>query len=156
MSATLDRTDLERLTRHGATLCLFTSHVQMDIITDLAFGEEGKFFIDKVEEYAERINKMPVTYEQDGKGDEAIAYLHYFVGGCDWYITEKDKGDGSDTGTAAQIQAFGMCRLQTCDDFELGYISIEEICRCGAELDLHFTTLGKIREQKESHGEEAE
>ena len=58
---------------------------------DPDFSEEYAFFEEKVNEYANRIKTMPVTYKQDGLGDDAIVYLHYFVGGADWYITEKDK-----------------------------------------------------------------
>ena len=34
---------------------------------------------------------IPTLYKQDGKGYNAVAYLHYFVGGTDWWITEYDK-----------------------------------------------------------------
>ncbi len=32
----------------------------------------------------------PRILETDGAGEAAIAYVHYFVGGCDWLITEYD------------------------------------------------------------------
>lgn len=93
-------------------------------------GEERSFFNAKIVELAEMIAGMPKTYEQDGKGDEAVAYLHYFLGSWDWYVTEKDMdGDGTE-------QAFGLVfGFET----ELGYIAIEEITQAGAELDLHWT-----------------
>ena len=79
------------------------------------------------------IASAPVTYEQDGKGDDAIVYLHYFFGGCDWYITEKDVDGGVQ-------QAFGYAVLfGDKENAELGYICITEIIQCGAELDLYFT-----------------
>jgi hypothetical protein len=93
-------------------------------------GEEGKYFDDKINEMVEIIEKMPKTYETDGQGGEAIVYLHYFVGGCDWYITEKDMEDD-------QVQAFGLANLGY--GGELGYINIQEITKAGAELDLHWT-----------------
>ncbi|CAM3834843.1 hypothetical protein VRRI112168_02265 [Vreelandella rituensis] len=50
----------------------------------------------QIQELANTVSSMPVTYEQDGLGDQAIAYLHYFMGGADFFITEKDmKGDGT-------------------------------------------------------------
>lgn len=106
-------------------------------------GEEKSFFQEKVKEITETINTMPKTYEQDGKGDQAKAYLHYFKGGCDWYITEKDMGDGS--GDTSQYQAFGLADLGW--GSELGYISIVELIRNGVELDFHYTpqTIAEIR-----------
>jgi hypothetical protein len=71
---------------------------------------------------------MPKTYETDGQGDEAIAHLHYFTSGFDWYITERDMEE-------EQLQAFGLACVH---ETELGYISIVELLRNGAELDLHF------------------
>jgi hypothetical protein len=71
-----------------------------------------------------------VSYETDGQGDNAVVYLHYFLNGCDWYITEKDMEDD-------QLQAFGYANLGY--GGELGYISIQEIVTVGAELDLHWT-----------------
>lgn len=35
--------------------------------------------------------KIPALYEQDGKGDDAIVYAHWFsLTGWDWYCTEYD------------------------------------------------------------------
>ena len=83
---------------------------------------------------------MPKTYATDGQGDQAIAHLHYFTGGCDWYITETDCEN-------AQHQAFGLACIH---EDELGYISIVELLRCRAELDLYFkpTTLAAIRAKR--------
>lgn len=110
---------------------------QFSVLGDLIRGEEGQFFKNKLVEVAETIKSMPETYGQDGKGDQAIAYLHYFKGSGDWYITEKDSG-------SQQIQAFGQADLGMGP--ELGYISIEELAQNGVELDLYFTpkTLAEI------------
>ncbi len=108
----------------------FIGRAQLSTMRELAKGEEAIFFITRMVELAALIQSMPKTYEQDGKGDQAIAYLHYFTSGCDWYITEKDM-------EAEQLQAFGLANLGY--GAELGYISIVEILEAGAELDLHFT-----------------
>ena len=63
----------------------------------------------------------------------ALARLHYFTGGCDWWIVEKD----ADSDHAGQVQAFGVADLGM--GAELGYISIPELLENGAELDLYFT-----------------
>jgi hypothetical protein len=70
----------------------------------------------------------------------ALARLHYFIGGCDWWIVEKD----ADPDHAGQVQAFGVADLGM--GAELGYISIPELLENGAELDLYFTTPKPIGE----------
>lgn len=45
----------------------------------------------------------PDLYEQDGKGDAAIVYAHYFVGGCDWLITEYDPATARMYGGPASV-----------------------------------------------------
>lgn len=122
------------LTRLGR----FLSVPQMSVLLDGTRGEEKSYFVQVVEEMYELISKMPKTYETDGQGDKAVVVLHYFLGGCDWYITEKDMED-------EQLQAFGLADLGY--GGELGYISIDEITRLGAELDLHWTpkTIGDVK-----------
>lgn len=100
---------------------------------------------------------MPTTGQTDGMGDDAIVHLHYFgPGQCDWWITEKDVGDGA--GDYSQHQAFGLARMH---EPELGYISIEELVHTVPanplsiiNLDFHFAPrplrdvwaeLGKVR-----------
>ena len=113
-------------------LAPFINKGQMQALWDLCRkSEERAYFKQKVMDLARLIKGMPKTYEQDGSGMEAMAYLHYFTSGFDWYITEKDMtGAGID-------QAFGLAIVH---ERELGYISIREIVANGAELDLHFTT----------------
>lgn len=104
-------------------------------------GEEREYFADLIAGTAERIEKMPVTYEQDGKGDQAVAYLHYFRGGVDAWITEKDVEGGVQ-------QAFGLVTLTgSASDAEMGYVSITELVSNGVELDLYWEpkTLAHIK-----------
>jgi hypothetical protein len=111
-------------------------------------GEERQYFYDKMVELDETVRNMPVTYSQDGKGDAAVAYLHYFTGSSDWYITERDKGDPDDSPEQANSQAFGFAVLNgDTENAELGYINIGELTRHGAELDFHWSpkTLGEIK-----------
>ena len=108
----------------------FIGRRQLLVIGDLCYGEERQFFIDKLVELAELVGSMPVTFQTDGQGDQAIVQLHYFTTGADWYITERDC-------ETEQLQAFGKADLGY--GAELGYISIVELLECGAELDLHWT-----------------
>ena len=117
----------------AASVRPFLSAIQWAIMLDLCEGEEGEFFQEKFVDLAQQIDTMPKTYDQEGRGDQAIVHLHYFLGGSDWYITEKDRDGGVD-------QAFGYACLNGLEDFaEIGYISIAEITQYGAELDLHWT-----------------
>lgn len=96
------------------------------------YGEEGNAFVDKFKAIGSLISDMPVTYQQNGKGKDSIAYLHYFVGGCDWYITEADMEGGV-------TQAYGYSILNgDLQMAEFGYINITELLEVGAELDLYF------------------
>ena len=111
------------------------------VVLDGLRGEERQFFADTIEKMAGIWADMPKTYETEGQGKAALARLHWFTGGCDWWIVEKD----SDPDGEGQIQAFGIADLgQGCR--ELGYINLPEILEAGAELDFHFTpvTVGEI------------
>ena len=118
----------------------FIGPTQWSVMAQCAKGEEGAFFTGKFGELARTVATMPRVYEQDGMGEKAIAYLHYFTGSCDWYITERDT-------SAEQWQAFGLSDLGYGP--ELGYIAIAELIAAGAELDLHFrpTALEEIQKQ---------
>ena len=106
----------------------FIGKVQLESIIDGCRSEEKPFFFEKLAEMSTLVKTMPKTGEQENKGDEAIAYLHYFVGAFDWYISEKDMLDD-------QIQAFGLGSMGYP---EYGYISIAELIENNVELDLHF------------------
>ncbi len=106
----------------------FMSQVQLAAIAAGMHGEERLHFFNKMVETERLIRTMPQTYEQDGAGEEAVAYLHYFLNGFDWYITERDM-------EREQLQAFGLACMA---EEEMGYINIVELIRNGAELDLHF------------------
>lgn len=101
-------------------------------------GDEGKWFEAKLQALANLITTMPATRGQEGKGEDAIVYLHYFRGSADWYITEKDSGSIDDDPADFQSQMFGYVNLG--DDFsaEFGYISLPELLQNGVELDLHW------------------
>ena len=129
---------------HETTLRNFIGKRQLAAMVSYAkHSEERDFFLAKIEEYASRVATMPKTYEQDGKGGDAVVYLHYFWGGSDWYIIERDTED-------EQHQAFGYAILNgdICNA-ELGYISIEELAGHGVELDLHWQpkTLREVKER---------
>jgi hypothetical protein len=126
------------------SLLPFMSQSQLSALAHCLRGEEKQCFFDKVAALADLISSMPVTYQQDGKGDQAVAYLHYFFGNSDWYITEKDVEGGVQ-------QAFGYAILNgDMDCAEMGYISISELVglvNANVELDLYFKpcTLAEVK-----------
>ena len=106
----------------------FIGHSQLMAIGRICHSEERKFMYSKLAELARIVETMPKTYEADGQTDPVV-FLHYFMGGMDWHITERDM-------MPKQLQAFGLANLGY--GGELGYISITEITRAGAEIDLHW------------------
>ena len=96
-------------------------------------GGERDHFADIVTRLVATWQAMPATYAAESQGRAAVAHLHYFLGGADWWIVEKD----ADPDHAGQVQAFGIADLGMGP--EAGYISIPELLENGAELDLYFT-----------------
>jgi hypothetical protein len=133
---------MSKLTQSLDIIRPFLSRIQFALMKTGASDVEGNYFRDKIHTLAKLIEHMPRTHGQDGLGDQAIAYLHYFKGGADWYITELDIETPDEPG---QHQAFGLVNLG--HGAELGYISIPELVANGVELDLHFspTTLATLK-----------
>jgi hypothetical protein len=120
------------LTGIGGRLVDFMSLPQRRSLMEMLEGEEKEEAARVLLELADRIEKMPKTYETDGQGDNAIVYLHYFTAGSmDAYIIEKDMG-------GMQIQAFGFSSFLR-GEGETGYINILDWIRGDAELDLYWT-----------------
>lgn len=132
------RADLKKMqarTKALGSVAGFIGRDKFRCLSDLVRGEEGSFYIEKLADLGRLIANMPKTYEQDGRGDQALISLHYFQGNMDWFITEKDIETADEPG---QHQAFGMVDLGH-GDRELGYISIVELTRHNIELDLYYT-----------------
>ena len=140
------QTTIRDVTQAVAIVRPYLSVAQLSVMGEACRGEEGDWFRQRLIDLQREIERMPATYEQDGKGDSAIAALHYFNAGSDWYILEKDVDGGIQ-------QAFGYAILNgDFENAELGYISIDELVAHGVELDLHFKprTLAAIKYQLRS------
>jgi hypothetical protein len=126
----------------------FINRNQLAVIVSNCRGEEGEWFQQKLTELSNLVQQMPKSYENRER--EATAWLHYFKGGADWWITEKDAGSPDDEqngiSPGTQMQAFGLADLYR-DGGEVGYICIAELLENGVELDLHWTpkTLAEVR-----------
>jgi hypothetical protein len=129
-----------------ARLKPFMATRQSNAVAELMRTEEGQFFIDKMVEMARLVDAMPVTYQQKDESDP-VAWLHYFYGGSDWYIIEKDVDGEVD-------EAFGFACLNgdmMCAEY--GYIPISELVESvmpygmTVDLDLHFapTRMSEVR-----------
>ena len=88
---------------------------------------------------------VPPLYGQDGKGDQAIAYVKFFANSFTWFLTELDQETG---------EAFGKTYSSHCPEGELGYFSVLELAALrvppfgtGVERDRHFkpTPLAECR-----------
>lgn len=84
----------------------------------------------------------PPVYSQDGKGDEAVAYMRFFCPtlGWSWYALEHDEDKDDPLGSLCFGLVFGACT-------EFGYFSIHELARNGVHVDVDFkpATLATIR-----------
>jgi hypothetical protein len=92
----------------------------------------------------ERLGRIPRLYEtEDTPVKDKVIHLHFFIGGCDWYIAEFD---GEDT-------FFGYAILnQDYQNAEWGYISFQELksIKIGwIELDCETEAAWPARKAKE-------
>ncbi|MFW9873890.1 MAG: DUF2958 domain-containing protein [Candidatus Thorarchaeota archaeon] len=83
----------------------------------------------------ERLSKIPRLYETENIPlKEKLIYLHFFMGGCDWYIAEYDGED----------LFFGFAVLNSdYDNAEWGYISFKEL----KELKLEWLEVDCVLEE---------
>lgn len=110
---------------------------ELSMILEGLHGEERSYFSGIIGRLVGTLKSMPTSYQTDGQGQAAVAHLHYFKGGSDWWITELDAGSEDDEEPGHQRQAFGLADLGY--GAELGYIDIEELVANHVELDLHWT-----------------
>ena len=112
----------------------FIGRVQKSVMADCLRGEEREWMADTILAIVERIESMPVSYQTDGQGKDAIVHLHYFGGGAiNAWITEKDMDGGVE-------QAYGWVNMYgDMSGAECGYTSIKEMVEAGLDIDLYWT-----------------
>ncbi len=82
----------------------------------------------------EQLGKVPGLYQTENvELEDKIIAMHFFIGGCDWYVAEYD---GEDI-------FFGFVNLNDPQNAEWGYFSLkelDEINKKGMEVDndLHW------------------
>jgi len=127
-----------------STLIHFIGTNQLCALQSSLTGEEGQYFLSLLNDLKDKIFKMPKPYETTEQGMDAPVSLHYFQGGSDWYIVEKDSSE-------EQLQAFGYACLNGDKlNAEMGYINIEELIKCNVELDLYWepTALRNVMDRR--------
>lgn len=88
----------------------------------------------------ERLSKIPKLYEtEDVPLQEKLICLHFFIGGCDWYIAEFD-GQDMFWGYAILNNDFDMA--------EWGYVSFKELKEIninGIEIDCELEEIWQVK-----------
>jgi hypothetical protein len=92
----------------------------------------------------ERLSKIPRLYETENIGaQDKLIHLHFFIGGCDWFVAEYD-GDDLFWGFAILNQDHEMA--------EWGYVSFTELKSInvhGIEIDCEVEEVWRVRRAAE-------
>jgi hypothetical protein len=133
---------LPKTVKHAVTFMKdYLSIEQYKTLLSVLSGEESSHFQDIALTLAHCIETMPVTYEQDGKGEYAVVFLHYFSNQFDFYLTERDINSD-------QSRCFGL--ISGPNGIEYGYICLPEILANNVELDYYFhpRTVAELRAKR--------
>ena len=106
------------------------SKAQMYFFTMNLVGEEGGYYADKAVELRALIESVPALYHYEDSGEPAMARLHYFRGGTDFYLAETEGASGASYG-------FGVLGGDYLNA-ELGYSRAIDLASVGLELDFHY------------------
>ena len=142
--ATLEKINkASKLLNNSRWFANFMGRTQRQALLESLRGEEAEGIADLVINVAARIEGTPVTYNtEDVKSEDKVLHLHYYKGGIDAWIVERDVGDeSSGDGKGVQRQAYGKITVFN-DGFngaEWGYVSIEDLIKNGVSLDLYWT-----------------
>ena len=91
---------------------------------------------------SEELSKIPTLYLSEGVSlKEKMIYMHFFIGGCDWYATEYEPKEQLFFGFAILNNDLEMA--------EWGYFSLEELSSLKIQFvevdrDIHFTSTKAI------------
>ena len=94
----------------------------------------------------EELEKIPSFYSTEGVPlKEKLIVMHFFIGGCDWYVTEY---------SSEEKCFFGFAILNgDLDNAEWGYFSLDELCSLKVKFlevdkDCHWTPKKAIEIEK--------
>lgn len=93
--------------------------------------------VGQVKHIYDTLKKLPATYQLDGVKIKPVG-LKLFTSNMTWYVVEAEKGNLENEEQGFR-EAFGYVEnLSFPDGSEWGYFNIDEIVKCGAEMDLYF------------------
>lgn len=136
------------VTSHASTLVdtfmqTYLPPTQRRTVEILLKGEEGEFFEQTLAHLADVVHHMPRVLPSNLQSmDDAVAYLHYFYGGCDWYILEPADNDRV---------CFCYANLGDDQNAEYGSLWLGEFDSLNVELDFHWTpkTMREVLAQRQ-------
>ena len=102
----------------------------------------------------ERLDRIPRLYETEHVSlKDKMIYLHFFIGGCDWYIAEYD-GDDTFFGFAILNNDYQMAEWGYVSFRELREIKIEGWLEIDCELEDSFPIqrASEVIRISEAHG----
>ncbi len=78
----------------------------------------------------ERLAKVPKLYEtEEVPLKDKLIHLHFFIGGCDWYIAEYDGGDlfwgYAILNSDFEMSEWGYVSFREIKDIKLGFVEID-------------------------------
>lgn len=129
----LNKVEQQTFKNNLKSILAFVPRQQALALLELMHSEDAQSYARAIENVKAVIDSMPTSGQQDGKGDQAVAYLHYFGGVQKYYVTEKGEVD-EDFG---QQLSFGL--INDGQWAELSYIDIEPLTHGGYELDLNWS-----------------
>lgn len=93
--------------------------------------------VGQVKHIYDTLKKLPATYQLDGVKIKPVG-LKLFTSNMTWYVVEAEKGNLENEEQGFR-EAFGYVEnLSFPEGSEWGYFNIDEIVKCGAEMDLYF------------------
>lgn len=100
---------------------------QVSAIKQALRGEESPWFQEKLSQLNKTLAEVPgIAVTEETPCDEKTVYLKFFIGGFTYYVAEIDKNGEDVFGVSIDMM------------LEWGYMTIGELKRAGAEIDLHF------------------
>ncbi len=135
MTTTLLDNETEPLELSETAKLILPTHQKeyLDEVRRFSAVTEYNALVRLVEAQAASFARMPSLYATDEKPySRRTVHLHYFIGGCDWWLLEKSV-DGE--------EFYGYCHIH---ESEFGYVTLRELTTTrvnplyGIELDFHW------------------
>lgn len=95
--------------------------------------------------YPANLDTLPKPYSNESTPlTDQVIHLHYFVAGCDWWITEYDPSDNT---------AFGYVCLGDPQNAEWGYIALAEVEAVSVPITINGDIFGSLPVERDLYWE---